>query len=68
MIKVIGKNQAGRVIGTAILNRVIREGCTEATFEQNPEKDEKASYVDMKEAFWAELTASAKALGQHSAG
>lgn len=55
------------MIGTAILNRVIREGCTEATFEQNPEKDEKASYVDMKEAFWAELTASAKALGQHSA-
>lgn len=66
VIKAVGKNQAGRVIRTAILYRMIREGCTEVTFEQNPEGGEKASYVNMKEeAFQAELTARAKALRQH---
>lgn len=37
------------MVGIAILKRMIKEGCTELTFEQNPEKDKEASYVDLKD-------------------
>lgn len=49
VINVVEKIKQGRVMEIAVLNRMIRKGCTGMTFEQNSEEDEGASYVHMKE-------------------